>query len=330
MSVSPPPGSAAMKAWIAQAYGDPSVLALVDRAKPVAGDGEVLIRIHATTVSSGDSRVRALRLPRGFGPFGRLALGLRRPRNEILGTDLAGVIEAVGKDVTSYRPGDAVIAFPGSAMGCHAQYRAMPANGRIAPKPANLAAEEAVSLLFGGTTALHFLRKSGLKAGEGLLIIGASGAVGSAMVQLARHMGATVTGVTSTPNLDLVRSLGANDVIDYRIDDVTRQQRTWDVIADTVGASKFASCLAILGEHGRYLSIAGDLFDMLKRRNGTRRSIAGPAEERSEDVLQLSHLAAAGVLKPVVDRIFSFAEMREAHTLVDGGRKRGSAVVRVS
>ena len=172
--------------------------------------------------------------------------------------------------------------------------------------------------------------KSGLKAGESLLVIGASGAVGSAMVQLGRHMGARVTGVTSTPNLDLVRSLGAHDVIDYHTQDVTRQTRTWDVIADTVGASNFDRCLANLNEHGRYLSIAGDLSDMLKRRRGTKRSIAGPAAERQEDVLQLSQLAETGVLKPVIDRIFSFTELPQAHALVDSGRKRGSVVVRVA
>ena len=323
------PGTTLMKAWVCRAYGDPSVLALEDRPKPVPGDGEVLIRIEATTVSSGDSRVRGLRLPKGFGPIGRLALGFRRPRRDILGTDLAGTIEAAGKDVTAYRPGDAVIAFPGSAMGCHAQYRVMPADGRIAPKPSNLAAEEAVSLLFGGSTALHYLRKAGLKAGESLLVIGASGAVGSAMVQLARHLGAKVTGVTSTPNLELVRSLGAEEVIDYRAIDVTRQSRTWDVVADTVGASDFGQCHRILNEHGRYLSIAGGLADLLARRRGNRRSIAGPAAERPEDVLQLSHLAEAGVLKPVIDRMFSFAELQQAHALADSGRKRGSIVVRV-
>lgn len=323
------PGKPLMKAWVCRAYGDPSVLALEDRPKPVPGDGDVLIRIRATTVSSGDSRVRALRLPKGFGPLGRLALGFLRPRREILGTDLAGTVEAAGKDVTAYRPGDAVIAFPGSAMGCHAQYRVMPANGRIAPKPSNLSAEEAVSLLFGGSTALHYLRKAGLKAGESLLVIGASGAVGSAMVQLGRHLGARVTGVTSTPNLDLVRSLGAGNVIDYRTDDVTRQSRTWDVIADTVGASDFSHCHAILNEHGRYLAIAGGLADMLARRRGSRRSIAGAAAELTEDVLQLSHLAEAGILKPVIDRIFSFAELPQAHALADSGRKRGSIVVRV-
>lgn len=318
-----------MKAWICSAYGDPSVLVLEDRPKPVPGDGGVLIRIEATTVSSGDSRVRALRLPRGFGPIGRLALGFRRPRREILGTDLAGIVEAVGKDVTAYRPGDAVIAFPGGAMGCHAEYRVMPADGRIASKPPNLTAEEAVSLLFGGHTALHFFRKAELKPGESLLVIGASGAVGSAMVQLASHMGARVTGVTSAANRDLVRGLGAADVIDYRTDDVSRQSRTWDVIADTVGAHSFGKCHHLLNEHGRYLAIAGDLFDMLPRRRGTRRSIAGPAAELREDVLRISHLAAAGELNPVIDKVFSFSELPQAHAKVDSGRKRGSVVVRI-
>lgn len=328
--MTPPLASAdTMKAWICPAYGPPSVLSLQDRPKPKPGADEVLIRIRATTVSSGDSRVRGLRLPRGFGPLGRLALGFRRPRKEILGTDLAGIVESVGANVTAYKPGDAVIAFPGGAMGCHAQYRVVAANGRIAMQPSNLSAEEAVSLLFGGTTALHYLRKAGLKAGESLLVIGASGAVGSAMMQLARHRGAKVTAVTSHANFGLARALGADDVIDYRADDFLRQSRRWDVIADTVGATSFSRCHHLLNEHGRYLAIAGTLSDMLARGRGTKRSIAGPAAELAEDVAQLSQLAQSGALKPVIDQIFNFSQMPEAHARTDSGHKRGNVVVRV-
>jgi NADPH:quinone reductase-like Zn-dependent oxidoreductase len=328
--MTPPLASAeSMKAWICPAYGPPSVLSLECRPKPRPGIDGVLIQIRATTVSSGDSRVRGLRLPRGFGPFGRLALGFRRPRKEILGTDLAGTVESVGANVTAYKPGDAVIAFPGSAMGCHAQYCVVPANGRVAPQPSNLSAEEAVSLLFGGSTALHYLRKAGLKAGESLLVIGASGAVGSAMVQLARHRGAKVTAVTSHANFELARTLGADDMIDYRADDFLRQSQTWDVIADSVGATSFSRCHQVLNEHGRYLAIAGTLGDMLARGRGTKRSIAGPAAELAEDVLELSRLAQAGALKPVIDQIFNFSQMPEAHARTDSGHKRGNVVVRV-
>lgn len=318
-----------MKAWICRSYGGPDVLALDERPKPVPKDNEILIRVCATTVSSGDMRVRTLKLPRGFGLIGRLVFGMTRPRQPILGTELAGMVEAVGRNVTTHRPGDSVIGFPGGAMGCHAEYRVMAADKAIAPKPANLSFEEAASLMFGGTTALHFLRKAGLKAGEKLLVIGASGAVGSAMVQLASHMGATVTGVTSTGNVGLVQSLGASAVIDYTREDVTTAGDTYDVIADTVGASSFARCHPLLNEQGRYLAVAGDLPAMFARPVGTKRSIAGPAAERPQDVLELARLAEAGVLKPVIDRVFGFAELPEAHARVETGRKRGSVVVSV-
>lgn len=319
-----------MKAWICRGYGGPEVLAIEDRPRPLPRDNEVLIRICATTVSSGDIRVRTLKLPKGFGLIGRLAFGITRPRQTILGTELAGTIEAVGKDVTAFKPGDAVLGFPGGAMGCHAQYRVMPVTKPIAPKPANLSFEEAASLSFGGTTALHFLRKANLRAGETVLVIGASGAVGSAMVQLARHMGATVTGVTSTRNIGLVQSLSAQAVIDYTKEDFAKAPETYDIIADTVGASSFAKCQSVLNEHGRYLSVSGGLSDMFARPSGTKKSIGGPASERPEDVLELARLAEIGVLKPVIDKTYSFPQMAEAHAHVETGRKRGSVVVSVA
>lgn len=319
-----------MKAWICRDYGGPDVLALEDRPRPSPSDDEVLIRIRATTVSSGDVRVRTLKLPRGFGLIGRLVLGITRPRQPILGTELAGTIEAVGKDVTAFKPGDAVIAFPGGAMGCHAQYRVMPVSKPIAPKPANLSFEEAASLSFGGTTALHFLRKANLASGETVLVIGASGAVGSAMVQLAKHMGATVTGVTSSRNIELVQSLGAEVVIDYTKDDFTKAPEIYDIIADTVGATSFAKCRSVLNEHGRYLSVAGSLSDLLARPSGTKKSIGGPASERPEDVLQLARLAEIGALRPVIDKTYGFTQMAEAHAHAETGHKRGSVVVSVA
>lgn len=323
-------GTPTMKAWICRDYGAPEVLALEDRPRPVPKDNEVLIRICATTVSSGDMRVRTMKLPRGFGLIGRLIFGIMRPRQPILGTELAGTIEAVGRHVAAYKPGDAVIGFPGGAMGCHAQYRVMAVDKPITPKPANLSFEEAASLSFGGTTALHFLRKAGLKAGEKILVIGASGAVGSAMVQLASHMGAKVTGVTSTRNIGLVQSLGAHALIDYTRQDFATADETYDIIADTVGASSFARCHPVLNDHGRYLAVSGDLLGMFARPKGTKRSIGGPASERLEDVLELSRLAETGVLKPVIDKVYSFPQMAEAHAHVETGHKRGSVVVSVA
>ncbi|MGQ0564567.1 MAG: NAD(P)-dependent alcohol dehydrogenase [Gemmobacter sp.] len=318
---------ATMSAWVCPRYGAPQVLRLDARPVPVPGPGEVLIRIHATTVSSGDARVRALRVPPGMRLMARLALGFRGPRRAILGTECAGVVAAVGAGVTAFRPGDAVIAFPGGRFGCHAEYRTMPATGAIARKPDSLTFEQAAALSFGGSTALHFLDVAGVGPGTSLLVIGASGAVGSAMAQLARHTGAVVTGVTGTANVDLVRALGVAEVIDYASADVTRSERRFDVIADCVAATRFADCLGILNEGGRYLAIAGGLGDMLARRRGTRRSLSGPAAERPEHIRRLADLAAAGIFRPVIDSVLPFAQMPAAHARADTGRKRGSVVV---
>ncbi len=318
-----------MKAWVCTGYGGPDVLKLVTLPIPVPGDDQVLVRILATTVSSGDVRIRSLNLPRGFGWMARLMFGFRKPRKGILGTDFAGVIVAVGRDVTWFRPGDKVMGFPGSTLGCHAEYGVMPAHGRIALKPESLSFEDAASLLFGGTTALHFLRKARIKAGDAVAIIGASGAVGSAMVQLARHRGATVTAVTSTPNIAMVRALGAAHVIDYKHDDITAGKQAFDVIADCVGASSLAACLPVLRENGRYLAIAGDLLALLARPKGTKRSIGGPSDEKVEDVIALADLAQSGALQPVIDRSFAFADLPAAHAYVETGRKRGSVMIRM-
>ena len=317
---------AMMSAWVCTRYGGPEVLRLEQLPMPDPAAGEVLIRIHATTVSSGDARVRALRVPPGMRLAARLALGLRGPRRAVLGTECAGVVVAVGTGVTTFRPGDAVIAFPGGKVGCHAEYRTMPVVGGIARKPDGLTFDQAASLCFGASTALHFLDKAGVGPGTTLMVIGASGAVGSAMVQLARHNGASVTGVTSTGNVGLVRSLGAERVIDYTTEDFAGSAR-YDVIADTVAATCFVDCLATLNEGGRYLAIAGGLGDMLARRRGTKRSLGGPAVERPEHVRRIADLASSGALRPVIDQTYPFAEMPAAHARVDTGRKRGSVVV---
>lgn len=316
-----------MKAWICHAYGGPDVLALEDRPIPVPGDNEILVKVHATTVTSGDVRVRTLTLPRGFGLIGRLALGFTGPRQAILGTELAGTVAAIGRNVTTFKIGDAVIGFPGVAMGGHAQYRVLSVHKPVVLKPAHLSFEEAASLPFGAMTALHFLHKAQLKAGEKVLVIGASGAVGSALVQLATHMGATVTGVTSGRNVSLVRSLGAAAVFDYTVEDFTKAPGTYDIIADTVGASSFGACCPILNEHGRYISVAGGLSDLLARPRGTKKSIGGSASEKQDDLRELVRLVESGVLKPVIDKTYTFAQLPQAHAYVETGRKRGSVVV---
>ena len=233
-----------MKAVVYERYGPPEVLTFKDLATPTPKDNEVRIRVRATTVTSGDWRVRSLNVPAGFGPIARLALGISRPRRPILGSELAGDVESVGMDVRKFQVGDQVFAFSGTGLGCHAEYKCMPESGAVALKPANLSYDEAASLSFGGTTAMSFFRRGKLQSGERVLINGASGGVGTAAVQLAKHFGAEVTGVCSTANVELVRSLGADHVIDYTREDFTRDGRTYDVIVDTAGTASFSRCSA--------------------------------------------------------------------------------------
>ena len=322
-----------MKAYVCRRYGGPEVVQLEELPDPTPRYDEILVRIHATSVTAADWRVRTLAVPPGLGLFARLALGVARPRQPILGTELAGVVEATGRDVTRYRAGDAVMAFPGSKMGCHAELRALPESGPVAAKPAKLSFEEAASLPFGAATALDFLRKARVRAGEELLVVGASGGVGTAVVQLARHLGARVTGVTSARNVDLVRSLGADDVVDYTREDVASRGARYDVVVDTVGDMSFPRCKPLLREGGRFVPVAGGLPELWAatrtRFSRGRRVIAAVAEERPELVAEVAELAASGALRPVIDRIHPFDEMREAHAYVETRRKRGSVVVRV-
>jgi len=316
-----------MKIWTCRRYGSPEVLKMEELPRPVPKANEVLVRLSATTVSSGDVRLRTQKLPRGFGLIGRLIFGIRGLRQPVLGTEFSGIVEAVGASVTSYQIGDAVIGFADTGMRCHAEYRVMSVVQVLVAKPPNLNFTEAAAMCFGGTTALHFLRKAGLAAGEKILILGASGAVGSAMVQLARHFGAEVTGLASTRNLELVKSLGAQTVIDYTQQDFTTLQGGYDVIADTAAVSSFSRCLPLLTEHGRYLAVAADLRGTLARPVGTRKSIGGPASVTLEAVRELASLAEAGTFKSVIDQVFPCARMKEAHALAETGHKRGSVVV---
>jgi len=300
---------------------------------PVAGPNDVLVRIVASTVSAGDSRVRALRLPRGMAGVGRLALGLRGPRRRVLGTELAGVVVAIGGRVTRFAVGDRVLGFPGGWFGCHAEYRAVAEDDELVPMPAGLSFEEAASLPFGAMTALHFLRAAAVRPGEQMLVVGASGAVGSALVQLGRVFGAVVTGVTSTANLDLVASLGAARVVDYTACDITRAGERFDIVADTVGAVTFGQYRPVLRPRGRMLAVGAGVPDMLAMAWAPLwglRVVAGPARARPGDLRQVADWAAQGVLRPVIDRCYAMAEIAAAHAYVDSGRKRGSVVVRIA
>ena len=320
-----------MKAVVYERYGPPEVLQLQEVDKPTPKDNEVLIKTHATTVTSGDWRVRSLNVPAGFGLMTRLVFGVSRPKQPILGTELAGVIESVGNDVKKFKVGDQVFAFSDTAMGCHAEYKCMPEDGAVALKPPNLTFEEAAALSFGGTTALDFFRRGRLQNGERVLVNGASGAVGTAAVQLAKHFGADVTGVCSTANLELVRSLGASHVVDYTQEDFTQNGETYDVIVDTAGSAPFSRSKASLKEGGRLLMVLGGLPDMLQipwvSMTSSKKVIAGPAAGRAEDLRFLAGLAETGEFKPVIDRRYPFEQIAEAHRYVDTGRKKGNVVI---
>jgi NADPH:quinone reductase-like Zn-dependent oxidoreductase len=322
-----------MKAVVYEQYGGPDVLRFTEVPTPVPGPDEVLISIHATTVNSADWRVRSLEVPAGFGLLSRLALGIRGPRQPILGTELSGVVASVGRDVTKFKPGDAVFAFPGVRMGCHAEYRCMAQDAAVALKPANLSHAQAATLSFGGTTALHFLRKAGLGAGKSVLVNGASGAVGTAAVQLAKHFGAEVTAVCSGRNAAMVTSLGADHVVDYTKEDFTRNGRAYDVIIDTAGTAPFARSKASLRDGGQLLVVLGGLRDLLRipwvALTDSRKVIGGTATATAEDLRFLADLAERGELKPVIDRTYRFDEIVEAHRYVDTGRKTGSVVITV-
>ena len=323
-----------MRAAEYKRYGPPDVVELKNVEKPTPADDEVLIKNYATTVTTGDWRVRSLILPSGFGIFGRLIFGISAPRQPVLGTELAGVIESIGKGVTKFKVGERVFAFSGAKMGCHAEYVCMKEGGPIATIPENLTFEEAAGLSFGGSTALHFLKKAGLQKGEKILITGASGGVGSAMVQIAsKHFGAEVTGVCSTPNLDFVKSLGAAHTIDYTQQDFTQNGLVYDVIVDVSGTAPFHLSKTSLTDTGRLVLVLSGLSALLSipwiSLTSRRRVLAGPAPETAELISELAQLAAAGSFRPVVGRRFAFEDIVEAHRHVDLGHKRGNVVVRI-
>ncbi len=321
-----------MKAAVYTEYGSPDVIQIKELERPTPKPNEVLIRIHATTVASADCRARSLKMPRGFGLLGRLAFGISRPRNPVLGTDFAGEVADVGKDVTQFKKGDRVFGLSGMSFGCHAEYKCLREDAALAHIPSSMSYEEAVTIPFGGTTAVTFLRdKAKVQPGEKVLVVGASGSVGTAAIQIAKHMGAVVTGVCSTTNMELVKSIGADHVIDYTKKDFTQNGETYDVILDTVGHASFANCKNSLTKNGRLLLIAASLPDILTapllNMTNTAKVIAGPASERAEDLYFLADLATNGKLKPVMDQKYPLDRIREAYVIADSGRKRGSLVI---
>jgi NADPH:quinone reductase-like Zn-dependent oxidoreductase len=320
-----------MKAAAVTRYGPPEVVEIREVPKPAPRENEILIQVHAATVSSGDWRMRSLTLPPGFGAFGRLAFGFLKPRNPVGGNDLSGVVKAVGSKVTHFKPGDAVIAQCGMGMGAHAEFKVLPEDGAIAHKPGKLSFTEAAAMGFGGGTALHFLKKTGIKRGDRLLVNGASGSVGSAMVQLGRHFGAEVTAVASGRNAGMLRALGADHVIDYTKEDFTQNGETYDIIADTAGTAPFSRSGVSIKPGGHMLAILGGLGDLIGAGRASRRTgksiIAGPARESAAGLDELSAIADGGGFTPYIEAVYPLDQIVEAHRLVETGHKRGNVVV---
>jgi NADPH:quinone reductase-like Zn-dependent oxidoreductase len=319
-----------MNAAIYRRYGPPDVVQIANVPTPDVKATEILVKVRATTVTAGDSRLRSGRVPRGFAILLRLGFGIRGPRKPILGWELAGEVVAAGQSVTRFAPGDTVFA---ARMGCHAEYVAVPESS-AAPLPRNLTFQEAAALTFGGLTSLFYLRDKGrIQQSERVLINGASGAVGTAAVQLAKHFGAVVTGVCSAAHAPLVRSLGADRVIDYTREDFTRCGDTYDVILDAVGNCSFARCKPALAPGGRLLLVVASLGQLIGAQlwssRAGRKVLSGVGSVRPADLLLLRTLAESGAFKPVIDRTYEFARIADAHAYVDTGHKKGNVVITI-
>ncbi|HEX9121799.1 MAG TPA: NAD(P)-dependent alcohol dehydrogenase [Actinomycetota bacterium] len=306
-----------MKAVVCTRYGPPEVLQLRELEKPAPKPDEVRIKIHATAVTSSDCIIRSFNLPASMWIPARLVLGITRPRRPVLGMVLAGEVEATGNGVGSFREGDQVFGFDRFGFGAYAEYKCMPEDGVLAPKPSDLSYEEAAAIPYGGLLALYFLRRAKIRGGQRVLVYGASGAVGTSAVQLAKHFGAEVTGVCSTPNMGSVRSLGADAVIDYTKDDFTKEGERYDLIfvavGDRVNPPSRAECGKALAPDAVYVSVD-----------------QGRPKHFTEDLVLLKQLVEAGKLKPVIDRCYPLEQIAEAHRYVDKGHKKGNVIVTVA
>jgi NADPH:quinone reductase-like Zn-dependent oxidoreductase len=319
-----------MRAVVCTKYGPPEVLHLKEVAKPVPGTDEVLIKVFATTVTKYDCWMRSSTAPPGFWLPARISSGIRKPKQPIFGTDLAGEVEAVGSAVTRVKPGDQVFGFSGMYLGTHAEYVCLPEKA-VAIKPANATFEEAAAVLQGALTALYFLRNGHVQSGQKVLIFGASGGVGSFAVQLARYFGAEVTGVCSTGKMEMVKSLGADHVLDYTREDFTKSSETYDIIFDTVGKTPVLRSARLLKKTGYYLFATFGLPKLLPilwlSLTHSRNVFIGALQEKTEDLVFLRELIEEGKIKAIVDRCYPPEQAAEAHRYVESGRKAGNVII---
>ncbi len=322
-----------MKAVLCSRYGPPEVLQIKEVDKPVPKDTEVCIKIHATTVTVADFRVRSFTIPPSFWLPARLMLGITKPRRPILGVELAGEIESVGKDVTHFKKGDQVFAATLMHMGAYAEYICLPADGPIACKPSNCTYAEAAAIPVGARTALHYFRKANIQSGQKVLVYGASGSVGTYAVQLARYFGAEVTGVCSGANAALVYSLGATQVLDYTQPDFMQKLESYDVILVAIDKLPFAVCHAALKENGVYLNVTAPLKSLhmhwVSLTTHKKIYVGENSSETAEDLTFLKTLIEANMLKPVIDRSYPLEDIVEAHRYVEKGHKKGNVVIMV-
>ena len=315
-----------MKAIFYTQYGPPEVLQLKEVEKPSPKDNEILLKVKATAVNSGDWR---LRKPDPFGV--RLFFGLMKPKINILGSVFSGEVEGVGKDVKLFRIGDQVFGHTDMSFGAYAEYKCLPENGTLALKPDNLSHTGAAIIPFGGAAALYFIKKAAIKPGQKMLIYGASGAVGSTAVQLAKYFGATVTGVCSTANIDLVKSLGADKVIDYTKEDFTQNDEMYDIILDTVNKISFSRSLKSLNKNGLLILSAAGMSEMIQgfwtSMTSSKKVMTGVISHTAEDIIFLKGLIETDKLKPVIDKTYPLEQIAEAHAYVEKGHKKGNVAI---
>jgi NADPH:quinone reductase-like Zn-dependent oxidoreductase len=328
-----------MKAIVWTKYGSPDGLQLREVPTPIPGDNEVLIKVHAATASQADTELRRLKLPFLFAIPIRLYLGFMKPtRIKILGTEFAGEIVSAGKEVTRYQPGDQVFGYTGLGLGTYAEYLCLGEKPSamasvMSKRPVNITYEEAAAVPFGGLEALHSLRQANIQRGQKVLIVGAGGSIGTYAVQLAKLYGAEVTGVDKPGKLDMLRSIGADHVIDYTQEDFTKSGQTYDVILDTIGKSPFSGSLRSLNENGTYLNANPGPLGGLRRRwvskSSNKKVILWTAGYTMDNLLALKELIEAGKIRPVIDRRYPLEQTAEAHRYVDEGHKKGNVVITI-